>query len=170
MTSWKRLLFYLALNVIVAAVTTLLVLTWWDRTHRINLPAAISPAVTQKAATQTSGSGKPAATPLPANQPVIEIKNVFGLGDMPNEVIMLKRVGDGELSMSKWKLMDENGHNYIFPDLVLNKDGAVQVYSRAGVDTVIELYWGLNEAVWKSGEQVTLVDPQGVVRATYTIP
>lgn len=173
MTAWKRLLFYLVLNIIVSAATTLAVITWWDRAHQTppTLPVNSAPAVAQQSTTsQPGGKPTPIATPIPLNQPVIEIKNVFGMGDLQNEVVVIKRVGDGELSLSKWKLADEAGHEYTFPELVLNKDGAVQVFTRAGVDTVIELYWGMTEAIWKSGGQVTLTDPQGIVRATYTIP
>lgn len=169
MKPWKRLLLYLALNILVSAATTFGVLSWWDRTHRIT-PAAPAPAIAQKASTQAPAAQGPVPTAIPANQRVIQIQNVYGTGDLQNEVVLIKRLGDGELSLARWKLQDQNGHEYNFPDLVLNKDGAVQVYTRTGVDTVIELYWDLSEPVWKSGEQATLVDPQGVVRATYTIP
>lgn len=169
MKPWKRMLLYLALNVLVSAVTTFLVLTWWDRTHRVDLPVTSSSTPAAAAPTAAAGSA-PAATPIPEGETVIEIRNVFGVGDLQNEVVVIKRVGDGELALSRWKMEDGEGNAYTFPDLVLNKDGAVQVYTRSGVDTVIELFWGMGRAAWSSGEQVTLVDPQGTVRATYTIP
>lgn len=170
MKPWKRMLFYLALNFLVAAVATFLVLTWWDRTHRVELPLTSSPAQAVNAPTTAANSAGSAATPIPAGETVIEIKNVFGVGDLQNEVVVIKRVGDGELSLARWKMQDSSGNSYTFPDLVLNKDGAVQVYTRSGVDTVIELFWGLEEAAWSSGEQITITDPQGTVRANYTIP
>jgi UDP:flavonoid glycosyltransferase YjiC (YdhE family) len=36
--------------------------------------------------------------------------------------------------------------------------------------TVIDLYWGLNDPVWESGEEAQLLDPSGNVRAVYTVP
>jgi hypothetical protein len=168
MKPWRRLLFYLALNILVSAATTYGVLIWWDSTHRI-VPLVPASAVALKA-TAPAGVPAPASTAIPAGAQVLQIKNVFGVGDLQNEVVLIKRLGEGDLSLSKWKLQDQNGHEYLFPDLVLNKDGAVQLYSRSGVDTAVELYWGQNEPIWKSGEQVSIIDPKGVARATYTIP
>ena len=37
--------------------------------------------------------------------------------------------------------------------------GAVQVHTVAGTDTVIDLYWGIGDAVWNSGEEARLFDP-----------
>lgn len=172
MSRWKRLLFYLALNILVSAVTTLLVLVWWDRTHRSELPVTTGQPVVSAPASAGSAVPLPSAkvTLPPLSQPVIEIKNVYGVGDLQNEVVVLQRSGDGELALANWKLKDDDGHTFTFPDLVLNKGGAVQVYSRAGTDTVIELYWSQNSPIWQTGEQVTLVDPLDQVRATYTIP
>ena len=86
---------------------------------------------------------------------------------------MLKHQGDGEISLVGWKILDEDGHVFTFPqfpELILYKAGAVNVLTRAGSDTVVDLYWGLSEAVWRSGETVTLQDDQGRVRDTYQIP
>lgn len=171
MAPWKRLLFFLTLNVIVSAVTTVLVLIWWDRTHRAELPAMVDqPVVSAPVGTKAAAPPSAQVTLPPTTTPVMEIKNVFGAGDLQNEVVVLNRVGEGELSLANWKLTDDDGNSYLFPDLVLNKGSAVQLYSRAGSDSVIELYWGQNQAVWQTGEQVTLLDPLGNVRAMYIIP
>ena len=37
-------------------------------------------------------------------------------------------------------------------------------------NTVIDLFWGRDAALWKSGKQATLIDDQGAVRATYRVP
>ena len=83
---------------------------------------------------------------------------------------MLKRSGSGELALAGWRLTDEDGHVYIFPQLILYQDGAVNVYTGLGQDTVVDLYWGLSAPVWQSGEMVTLYDAQGEVRASFAIP
>jgi hypothetical protein len=70
----------------------------------------------------------------------------------------------------RWKLEDEDNHRYVFPQLMLNKDGAIKLYTKPGTNTVIELHWGIKEPVWKSGELVTLLDQNGTAQATYRIP
>jgi len=52
----------------------------------------------------------------------------------------------------------------------LNHDGAVRLYSKSGTDSVIELYWGAQKALWSSGDELLLLDPAGVTYSTYQIP
>ncbi len=174
MNPWKRLLFFLILNVIVSAGTTIAVMSWWERAHLDSRTAIVreSPAVgLEEETTRPAETATPTPTPLPpGDTPLIRIENVFGVGDLQNEVVLLKRIGDGELWLTGWRLEDESGQKYVFPDLLLNKDGAVQVFTRPGVDSVIELHWGMKASVWQPGELVTLVDPLGNVRATFRIP
>lgn len=166
MTRWKRLLFYIGLNIVISGLTTLSVLWIWDRTHVQTLPAA-QPLVAQAG---EPAAPIPTATLPPIDRTVIEVKNVFGVGDLANEVVVIQRSGEGDLSLTGWRVEDENGSVYTFTDLLLNKSGGVQLYTKAGVDSVIELYWGRSAPVWKSGEQVRLFDWQNNLRATYTIP
>jgi hypothetical protein len=70
-----------------------------------------------------------------------------------------------------WELRDEDDHIYIFDRLTIFGDGAgILVHTRAGQDSVTDVYWGLTEPVWESGETVTLVDADGAERATFVIP
>ncbi|MEI8132879.1 MAG: lamin tail domain-containing protein [Leptolinea sp.] len=182
MNPWKRLLFYLILNVIVSAITTLTVLSLWDRNHRLNIQPVAQLAAT---VTQQAINNQILGTPVPASQPTgaghvsvkpavgdggAQIENVFGVGDLETEVVLLKRTGEGELWVTGWRLEDENNHRFTFPELMLNKDGAIKIYSKPGTNSVIELYWGLKEPVWATGELVSLVDQDGAVRATYRVP
>jgi hypothetical protein len=160
MKTLKNLLPYLLLNIIISAATTLAVLYFWDAANQSSLPTALPPVV--RAATKT-------ATPVSSEQR-IKVDNVIGVGDLQNEVVLLKRVGDGELNLAGWKLVAPGGQEYRFPALLLYKDGAVQVYSRAGPDSAVELFWGLSQAAWKSGAVVKLVDASGKVQGTYSIP
>jgi hypothetical protein len=113
----------------------------------------------------------PDSTPEPAAQgTVLTVDNVFGVGSLENEVVVLKRVGEGELALSNWTLADEDDNRYTFPALILYSGGAVQVHTGGGVPTVVDLYWGLDTPVWEAGEMVTVYDDAGSVRATYQIP
>ena len=160
----RRIFPYLILNIIVSAATILTILWLWDRSRNIDLPV-LTPLPPASTPTLENTPTLP-----PHDQPVILIKNVFGTGDVQNEVVLLNRQGVGKLELTGWQLKDGNGHTYTFPKLILNQDGAVQVYTRAGADSVIELHWGLDQAIWKSGMTVSLLDPVGYVRATFLIP
>jgi hypothetical protein len=58
----------------------------------------------------------------------------------------------------------------VFPQLILHPNGAVQVHTGSGTNTVIDLYWGEGEPVWQSGELAQLFDPNGNKRAEYKVP
>lgn len=229
MKSWKRLLFYILLNVLVSACTTLTVLFAWDQFSgpmpRNLLPKALGGLFAPPTATpapQASGEIQPQPTPteeflvyqvqsgdtfeslaerynIPVeelirvngfsrSQPLGEgevlripvrpsgsvvIDSVVGAGDLESERVLLKQRGEGELSLVGWRLEDDQGNIFIFPQfpqLILYKGGAVNIHTRSGSNTVVDLYWGLAAPVWKSGSVITLRDPQGNVRATYTVP
>jgi LysM repeat protein len=262
MKSWKRLLYYLLINILVSACTTVAVLVIWDRTqsptasltggpavadgtlpstpvadqstpatspeaaltpsvvtvpinldnvvpyevesgdtlgliadefdvsveelmaiNQISDPNAISVGMvlyvpsteeadptatttpTSTPAPQTSTT--PAAPPLEAR---LIINAVIAPGELASEHVFITRSGDSELSLAGWQLKDEDGNVFVFPQLELYKDGGVNVWTTAGANTVIDLYWGLSAPVWSSGEKVTLLDADGKERATYTVP
>lgn len=180
----KRLGIYLVINIIVSAATTLLILTLWSRGNQV--PATLDPPATAAldgaaptTAAQTLGQGgEQGDDPEPtATQPVgeavaglLEITNVVGAGDLDTERIMIRHVGDQELSLAGWQLQDGDGHAYRFPALTMYSDGAVTVFTKDGPSSVVELYWGLGDAVWESGEVATLLDPADNVQASYTVP
>lgn len=164
MSVLKRLLPYLLLNILVSAATTYGVLTWWNLNHDPVIPGLTEPSPTAPLAT-VSSSGL-----LPLGVPVIEIGEVNGAGNLNNESVLLRRIGEGELRLNNWRLDDNAGHRFTFPDIVLFKGGAVRVFTRAGSNTVSELYWGLERAVWTAGRTVTLYDDQNNARATFTLP
>ncbi len=229
MKGWKRLLYYLMINVLVSACTILTILVAWERTHNtlggslistirgIDLnPAAASAtprpendllpeatptesffvyqvvsgdtfesiaeeydmnaeeliAINGFTQSQPLGEGEVLRIPVHPKGSVV-IDSVIGAGDLETESVLLKHHGDGELSLSGWRLENQEGGIYIFPqvpELVLYKNGAVYVHTRSGANSVVDLYGGLNSPVWHSGEEVTLRDAAGNIRSTYTIP
>jgi LysM repeat protein len=104
---------------------------------------------------------------------VVEIDSVIGPGDLETEKVLLKHIGSGEFSLAGWQLAKHNGESYTFPqapELVLYKNGAVYLNTKSGADSVVDLYWGRQEPVWKSGDVVVLLDPDGKTLDSYTIP
>lgn len=167
MKSSKKLFSYILLNIFVSALTTLVVLWAWKYfllkenapQSAVQTPPSASSAIpTAQTAVQNS------------NEPLIEIENVFGVGVLDTEVVALQRLGEGELSLTNWKLKDEDGNTYKFPQLILNAQGSVQIYTKFGVDSVVDLHWGLENAIWETGETVTLVNEKGQIQAEYKIP
>jgi len=100
----------------------------------------------------------------------VKISSVVGAGTVTSEIVVVKFEGEGQLDLASWQLKDEDGNTFTFPKLTLYQNGAVQVHTIAGTDTVIDLYWGINDAVWNSGENARLFDAQGNLRAVYRVP
>ena len=189
MSVLKRLLPYIFLNILVSALVTWVVLTWWyssphpaapnvspDLPFLAQVPTTPSNSGTQSAIPRatpthyTPAPVQPSTTPQPVTAKLIEIAEVIGSGNLGSEVMLLRRVGEGELRLFGWKLDDEAGHRYTFPDMVLYKNGAVRLNTRTGANTVNELYWSLKDAVWISGKTATLTDDKGNLRASLRIP
>jgi hypothetical protein len=158
----RKLIQYLLLNIFVSVSVTGGILFWYDRNYR----AISQPSVIQA----TTGSSSDAAPVELQTDIPIKISGVIGAGMLETEVVVIKFEGEGQLNMTSWQLKDENGNTFTFPQLTLYQNGAVQVRTAAGTDTVIDLYWGIGESVWSSGENASLFDAQGNLRAMYRVP
>jgi LysM repeat protein len=99
------------------------------------------------------------------------IDSVIGAGDLDTERVVILNKLDSELNLGGWQIEDNSGRTYTFPQISLfGKDRALEVFSRSGVDSADQLYWGLLAPIWQSGMVVTLRDAQGVIQATLTVP
>jgi LysM repeat protein len=228
MKQWKRLGFYLLLNILVSICATFSALFLWDQVRgpipRGLLPRMISamrpptetptpdpgmaPIVqltpTQEfvvhqvtggetfesiaeqhnmsveellalngfTQSQPLGEGEVLRIPVrPTGNVVIDA--VIGAGDLESERVLLKHAGEGELSLAGWRLEDDRGNVFTFPEnqvVKLFKDGAINIYTRQGTNSVVDLFWGRTEPVWFSGATVILKDAQGNPRAVYKVP
>ena len=155
----RKLFYYLLLNVFVSACVTGGILFWYDRNYRaVNQPSV-----------QQSASGA-VSTVSPQTDIAVKISSVVGAGAKDSEIVVVKFEGEGQLDLASWQLKDEDGNTFKFPKLTLYPNGAVQVHTITGTDTVIDLYWGIGDAVWSSGENAQLFDSQGSLRAVYRVP
>lgn len=172
MQNWKRLGTFLLVNVVVSALTTWLVVSLLLRNYpQADLP---QPGEVVEAAAENGGdgdgeeSGDGGSVPLVLDQ--LAIDSVIGAGDLATERLQIRHVGDQEISLLNWQIQDENGNTFTFPALTMFSGGAVTIFTREGVNSVVELYWGKAQPVWTSGELAMLIDPNGNVQATYTVP
>jgi hypothetical protein len=178
MRSWKRVFYFLLLNVIVSALTTWLVVSiMLSDFPQVPLaqPAGGGGETSDQNDAQLADSGVPPAEGSGGSDikfaiGQIEIDSIVGAGDVENERVLIRHVGDKAISLAGWQLQDEDGHTYVLPALTMFTGGAVTVYSREGTNTVVELYWGMDEPVWREGEKALLIDPNGDVQAVYTVP
>lgn len=86
------------------------------------------------------------------------------------EYVLIRNQGSEPINLEGWTLQGSRKQLYHFPNLSLNSQGAVRLYSRIGTNSVIELFWGLDSALWESGETIQLKDSQGGLQATYDLP
>jgi LysM repeat protein len=135
------------------------------------IPVTLEVSPTSRPTTTSTQGPTPTATATSqVEEAQVVIDKVIGAGSLENERVVLRRTGDGELSLAGWRITDSTGHEYIFPQLTLYKDGAINLNTRRGQDTVVDLFWGLSSPIWSSGKTVSLLDPQDYLRAPYKIP
>jgi hypothetical protein len=201
MKGWKRLVYYLLINVLVSACTVWVALTIWDRTHpeafggaipldlglfnrsqtgtptpletQLVTPAPPLPSLTTSAIHPVTGTAEVPVTPTTSasgQEARLAITNVFGAGDLATERVRVAHIGEVELYLESWRLQDEDGNTFTFPRLTMYAGGVVDIYTRTGRNSVNALYWGQEQAVWTTGEVVTLLDESGNVQATYRVP
>ncbi len=238
---WRRLVFYILINIVVSAVTVYVVLTVWENRQQAELarvttyvvnpaleptdelptveptlvptipllvhqvksgetlgdiaqehnvtvnelleingladPDAIGagqviyiPDITVEAITVES---TPTALSTESEEPVvgqIEIVSAVGIGDLNTERLIIGETGGGKHTLAGWQIHDEHGNVYTFPQATLYANGQIVLNTKAGVDNPLELFWGLDEPVWESGEMVMLSDANGQEQASLQVP
>jgi LysM repeat protein len=128
-----------------------------------------NPGVKPSTTPKPRATALPTVTPLSDSQaPRVEIRGVDGVANLETEAVRLLNTG-GVARMAGWTLDDGRDHVYVFPTFTLH-NGAVSVNTRPGTDTVIDLYWGLNDSILSSGTVLTLRDADENVQSTFTIP
>lgn len=240
--TWRQYLLYLGLNVLVSAITVLVVLSIWDRgertpiitptptvdvigqvssvlptttptkapsptpnTYTVRVGDTLSdiaekldisvddlmsanrlsdansltagqvlviPEIEQTGESVESTSSEPGTTPTATrttDEGQVVINAIEAPGNLALEAVRLLNPG-GEVSMAGWTLDDGQGQVFTFPAFTFYSTGAIDVHTREGTNTTIDLYWGLGEAVWEPGKTIFLRDAQGNLQSTFTIP
>lgn len=132
--------------------------------------AAVPP---EGASTASEPEVEPAASqtipPTPENS-TIRIVSIVGVDDLATEHIQIRSVSSEALPLEGWRIATNDGQVYIFPNITLFEYGAVNLFSRAGINSVVALYWGLSTPVFQSGDRAIIYDAGGNVQAVYSVP
>jgi hypothetical protein len=161
----RNLLLYLLLNVVISACVAGAILFWYDRNYRVATLSPIQPIVPL-----TSQESGPSVTSDPNMKYSVEIVSIIGAGMLDAESATIRNTGEAALNLSGWQLKDSDKNVFVFPNLTLNTGGAVRVHTGLGTDNVIDLYWNSANPIWQSGEDAQLIDRNGNVQASYTVP
>lgn len=160
----KKIFPYLIINIAVSAVTMLAVILIWNATH----PAPPTEPVAYPPSGETSSVDASSLPPL--SEKTVEIQTVFMPGERDYEKISLKNVSDEPVDLTGWSLSNDRNSDFTFPSLTLYPNGAVDVYSLAGVNTAVELFWNSDKAIWSAGGKAVLYDSANQVRSQFSIP
>lgn len=145
----RKLIYFLALNAFLSACVTITILVVYDSMYRVK------PELPDE---QLKGDAR------------FEIAAVVGVGLPDSEMILIRNTGTASETLSGWQIRDEDGNSYIFGDVNLPANAAIQLRTAPGENSIIDLYWGLSAPVWSSGEAASLIDPGGNVRSIYQVP
>lgn len=101
----------------------------------------------------------------------VQIAAITNPGDLANEQALVVNESDTAFSLQGWQLQRSGGPAFTFTtDTPLFPGGSVRVHTRSGEASSIDFYWGLNEAVWPPGTTAQLINNQGTVVHSYTVP
>jgi len=165
--SFRRSLPFILLNILISATTMLIILAIWEAAHRI--PNSSNPG---NNGIPVGGISNCTSSQAPVGSSFFTFVNLIGAGDLQKEEVDLEYTGTGIFCMSGWQLSDQIGERFTFPKTFQFYSGEVviRIYSRAGTDTPLELFWGLQTSIWHSGSTVRLLDSQGKEQASFNIP
>jgi hypothetical protein len=160
----RRLLLFILLNIFISGCVTGTILFWYDRNIRAtsSAPAFVPQSQLEPASSVPGGNLNSTGD--------VQIVSVVGADNLGAEVVILRYLGEGQVDLSSWQLRDEDGNIFLFPSITLVKEGAVQIHTAAGTNTVVDLYWNMTAPIWKSGETASLYDASGVLRTVYKVP
>jgi competence protein ComEC len=117
-----------------------------------------------------AASSNPPPAVIPLDQKTFEIQTLVGAGDINLERIQLVSAANSAIDLAGWKITDEQNNEFIFPSITIYPGGGLNIYTHSGINTAVEVFWGRESAVWSSGETAKLIDPEGNLRASYSIP
>lgn len=134
--------------------------------QRLIIPVASSGT----GAAAPEGNAAPTAAPLSTGEGIV-IRIVDGPGALVTEAVQIVNDSNTVVNLSGWRLERENGPAYTFgATQSIFPGGNLWLHTGSGTDTTVALYWNQSEPVWQSGSVVRLINAEGVVVNSYTVP
>ncbi|MCP4537352.1 MAG: lamin tail domain-containing protein [Chloroflexi bacterium] len=83
---------------------------------------------------------------------------------LENEYVLIENQGLGDQEMTNWTLSDENDHTYLFlAGYTLRAGQAITLWTKSGISTGTDLYWGRDNGVWGQNDTAYLRNKAGTV-------
>lgn len=115
----------------------------------------------------------PTSTPLgivPVSPTQLEVVRIINPGDITTEGLELRNASGTLIEIGGWTLRDSDGNTFTFPALQLFESRRVIVYTRAGENTALALFWGLTKPVWaRADQEIIITDADGKEQVRYGI-
>ncbi|MBE8540192.1 lamin tail domain-containing protein [Geoglobus acetivorans] len=108
--------------------------------------------------------------------PVVEILSVnydaCGATDdrecLNDEYVVIANTGSTPVSLYGWKIQDESGKYYIFPDVILDPGEQVVLHTGKGFDNSTDLFWNSGRAIWNNDHDTAyLYNSEGELMDSY---
>jgi hypothetical protein len=186
--SFVKVMSFLLINILVSALTTWVVVrTLVPPLAQAAPPAAAPTAIAtdtpdNNAATPDAPAIPQAGTPVPAAAQAtptllsagttttvnVRISSVIYAGQLSREVVVIVNEGD-KVDMTGWTLVPSRGAPYAFKQVIMFKNSFVNLHTTTGTDVPNDLYWGLGEPMWQSGDELKLLRTDGSTAATFKV-
>ena len=98
----------------------------------------------------------------------VRISSVIYPGQLSREVIVMVNEGE-QVDMTGWQMVPVRGTPYVFGQVVVFKNSFVNLHTTTGADVPTDLFWGLGEPMWQSGDELKLLRKDGSVASTFTV-
>lgn len=132
-----------------------------------------TPTITPTPTTEITDTPPPTSTVVPTVATTgarLEVVQVISPGDITAEGIELRNVSGGLLDLRGWAMEDRQGNRFVFPELQMFEGRRVIIYTRAGTNGPLALFWGLSRAIFSDPSQrLTITDADGILQLTYTL-
>ncbi|MCE7990161.1 MAG: LysM peptidoglycan-binding domain-containing protein [Caldilinea sp. CFX5] len=112
----------------------------------------------------------PATTAPLSNGQGVLIRTVDGPGTLVTEAVQIVNDSNDVVNLNGWRLERENGPAYTFVNQNIFPGSNLWLHTGSGDDTTVALYWGQSEPVWQSGSVVRLLNAEGALVNSYTVP
>lgn len=139
-----------------------------EATEEVTATPTGTPTFTPTATPTVTPTRTPVLAPT-ASSAQVEITEFINPGDITAEGVTILNRGS-VVDITGWTLSDAQGNEFVFPEQRLFTNGSITVYTRAGEDTPVVLYWGRSTAVWgDEGDVATLTDANGRVQSSVRV-